>query len=53
MECVMAEILDDATYRKLKVEIKEEKLNVNIPGVNELSDWLPMSVSQNVRNKYL
>ena len=37
MECVMAEILDDATYRKLKVEIKE-KLNVNIPGVNELSD---------------
>ena len=50
---VMAEILDDATYQKLNVETKEEKLNVNIPRVNELSDWSPMSNSQNVHNKYL
>ena len=49
----MAEILDDATYWELNVEIKEEKLNINIPGVNELSDWSPMSVSQNGHNKYL
>ena len=35
---VMAKILDDATYRELNVEIKEEKLNIIIPGVNELSD---------------